>query len=1840
MGDQQQAGLLTALHLVELPVVVDNVVEQAHAGLQQLSSSLPSLSDEERKRALLRYLHGSRQQLQRLHVAVAWSNKAKAVAEVKRLLEVASSHTSALRDAADQVAYLWGELEDGKAPLYDVPTAVQVLESGAYKLLPSTIEEQAAIPPPAASEARRRAALLRMDFLLRSKLLAATLPEGMEVARVRGGTAEVAAPGEYLAELTLVPAPRDQVTLAKYRPAGEEADAPKVLTAGLAAAAEVTQTLKVEAGAAAAAAAAAGDTISQEVQGTAASSEGGATNGGAAGEAAAAAGTGGSLLAGSAQQGGSTALREADRWRWLLVSFKLLPEWESDMAAMAPNQAAWLQRHLEDKMWRAADAQQLQRLGVARSLLHFPQLPARSQQAKQAAAPTPAATPQGPAASQLSSPPSGSAEPGPATTAAAAAREGPSGAVADGHGPAAAPVAAAPDWATCPLSLLHSVLRQAAGRLTLYSLVLTEARRLEKGPWEGLLRISRAGGSALRFTYWLGRPLVSHRELLSLRSSAAATAGSAAARPAGAGGGQPGAAPAPPAALVAPAVDVSLEESGALECLHTPSLLSPLSGQPVQLRLSPVSLSIEQLLLSAAAHNAATQLAAVQAVVESDSLWPALGLSLQLVPPSVQQPHSPLVAASDSQSGAAAVPTAAEAGEGPLLLCRAAGEPSPFLALSLALKTARLTLTAGPALLESWGEPGGALSSSDPVQGSLAAGAALGSLVSAAQQRLERAQQDALTLPLAAAPASVLALVQQSGSRGLLAVGLVAAEVAALCQRLVRRRRLAQVATAARRLGLSAGLCVPLSLLEGYFSRQPVARAAPLASDALTLALPSFPAPPDMVCWETRQRARREAAVRTAEAIRQHRQRIKQVAGGSAALPAAAGLASAAAGGGALPPFAAGLRPAAPATGTTGAAGPAAAAGVAARDGGRDCGAVRAHLLVEWQDAGQGGEEEAGQAVAAEPGGAAALQQRQQPPLGAQSGQAGPGLRLGLVLKVLPLPSHLLSAATHPAAQPKPSEAAPGPAAPGPAVGPKRRRSEAELDELESLPKRGTAAEAGARLGEAQQAQQQQQQRNGQMGAPVAPQQRPAVGAAAAAGDLRPLLQSAVQWCQEAAVWEQMVVQLRALRIPFTEEWQLAPRATVAPPPPSGLCRAGSLCQGGSSPGVCRRVLRLPCPPALAAQDAWAAQQRRSASMEPAAPDDSTGRTECSVAAAAAAVTGGLPGTPAGLGAKGRAPTWGPQVLLQMEACCLAAGTWQAHISSGYLSQLPQLYSRYGVRLAGGGGSSAAAAVCQDEAGEQGDPARGPVGGAGAAAAVAAERPLEGPAGLELTAAGVLARYEQRRGDSALTVVSDVLCMLRLHACCARLVSLMLAHPLGPHRHVSGSTQHQPNTAGQTQQQPIRQQQLPEQQHQVPRINGALELHPAVTDAAAGKGSKAAGAVKRNSNSMWVELESLTGADNDSGQLANGFYLDPLEPAGRGEPAGVSVPAQPQQQHQQEQQPQQPRNGAMNGSSSLHSGEAKGLPGSPAMAGGASEGVEGPPQAIKAAAGAAAAPAEPTLLWVVPLCASVALAEVGLTRAVLLVQPSLPPGAGLHPQHPQQRPLGSQQQVGAQLRLTIEWVGQYSTHRGGGSSSTGPGRPVAPTAAAASEAPGTDAGGGSGLVTCRVSAEPQLPAPTLQALAAQLDAGCEAEFLDSLCLAAAPWAALCQAVAPTALRAAGLLCGSIKLSSTGTNASRSALRLALHAQHGQRTLLLHLEAGRGGYTLLRLMGSRGAAYPAWAEAAWASVCQLPVCHAAAEGAAALMQAKQAWCGLGSLGTAVGILLRALAAGDSGGALQQ
>ncbi|KAK9826373.1 hypothetical protein WJX81_004551 [Elliptochloris bilobata] len=151
----------------------------AYGGLRQLSERLPGEPDGERKRALLAHLHSTKQRLLRLLVVAQWANKARAVVECGRVLDVAARHAGACREAADQLAFLHGELEALRAPAWDVPTAADVLLTGGYQLLPAVIEElrPPALPPPA----RRRAAVRLMDQLLRARLLQEALPGGVHV---------------------------------------------------------------------------------------------------------------------------------------------------------------------------------------------------------------------------------------------------------------------------------------------------------------------------------------------------------------------------------------------------------------------------------------------------------------------------------------------------------------------------------------------------------------------------------------------------------------------------------------------------------------------------------------------------------------------------------------------------------------------------------------------------------------------------------------------------------------------------------------------------------------------------------------------------------------------------------------------------------------------------------------------------------------------------------------------------------------------------------------------------------------------------------------------------------------------------------------------------------------------------------------------------------------------------------------------------------------------------------------------------------------------------------------------------------------------------------------------------------------------------------------------------------------------------------------------------------------------------------------------------------------------------------------------------------------------------
>ena len=324
---------------------------------------------------------------------------------------------------------------------------------------------------------------------------------------------------------------------------------------------------------------------------------------------------------------------------------------------------------------------------------------------------------------------------------------------------------------------------------------------------------------ACRLAYWPQLPSISFPELQCLRDG---TPYQLAAAPATAAGAAAAGQPLPAAAQQqqqeggAPAIELSLQEDGSLAARSSPQLHHPLSGEPVQLRLpldSAASFSTDRLLLQAAAHSAAVQLAAVQAALQHGGRLPACGVLAELV----LTPSSLEAAAAAAD---APLPTS------PLLQLWSGS--SLQLSLSVQLRTGRLLLAAGPLLLES-------------EQGSAAAAAVAG-----VQQQLDQAQRSALVQPLATGT-----------SRGMLAARLVADAVARLSLQLGMRRRMDAAVAAAAALGLHRA-ALPQRLLQQYQQRAALL-LGPLSSNTLTLALPAYPQPCDLGKWCRQQAQQRQA---------------------------------------------------------------------------------------------------------------------------------------------------------------------------------------------------------------------------------------------------------------------------------------------------------------------------------------------------------------------------------------------------------------------------------------------------------------------------------------------------------------------------------------------------------------------------------------------------------------------------------------------------------------------------------------------------------------------------------------------------------------------------------------------------------------------------------------------------------------------------------------------------------------------------------------------------------------------------------------------------------------------
>ncbi|KAF2298427.1 hypothetical protein GH714_023554 [Hevea brasiliensis] len=188
---------------VDFSTLVSRAAEESFLSLKELveKSKSSDQSDSDKKLSLLKYLVKTQQRMLRLNVLAKWCQQVPLIQYCQQLQSTLSSHEACFTQTADSLFFMHEGLQQARAPIYDVPSAIEVLLTGSYQRLPKCMEDvgmQSTL-----TEEQQKPALKKLDALVRSKLLEVTLPKEISEVKVADGTALLRVNGEFKVLVTL-----------------------------------------------------------------------------------------------------------------------------------------------------------------------------------------------------------------------------------------------------------------------------------------------------------------------------------------------------------------------------------------------------------------------------------------------------------------------------------------------------------------------------------------------------------------------------------------------------------------------------------------------------------------------------------------------------------------------------------------------------------------------------------------------------------------------------------------------------------------------------------------------------------------------------------------------------------------------------------------------------------------------------------------------------------------------------------------------------------------------------------------------------------------------------------------------------------------------------------------------------------------------------------------------------------------------------------------------------------------------------------------------------------------------------------------------------------------------------------------------------------------------------------------------------------------------------------------------------------------------------------------------------------------------------------------------------
>lgn len=188
---------------VPFSTLVSRAAEDSFASLKELveKSKTGEESDTDKKINLLKYIVKTQQRMLRLNVLAKWCQQVPLIHYSQQLASTLSSHDTCFTQAADSLFFMHEGLQQARAPIYDVPSAIEVFLTGSYQRLPKCIEDMGM--QSTLTKDQQKAALKKLDTLVRAKLLEVSLPKEISEVKVSSGTALLRVDGEFKALVTL-----------------------------------------------------------------------------------------------------------------------------------------------------------------------------------------------------------------------------------------------------------------------------------------------------------------------------------------------------------------------------------------------------------------------------------------------------------------------------------------------------------------------------------------------------------------------------------------------------------------------------------------------------------------------------------------------------------------------------------------------------------------------------------------------------------------------------------------------------------------------------------------------------------------------------------------------------------------------------------------------------------------------------------------------------------------------------------------------------------------------------------------------------------------------------------------------------------------------------------------------------------------------------------------------------------------------------------------------------------------------------------------------------------------------------------------------------------------------------------------------------------------------------------------------------------------------------------------------------------------------------------------------------------------------------------------------------